>query len=245
MGRESHYKECFFHLAFLQAWTTDNAPSLAASSWFFSALLFCYALTPLISLCLDKASKRLHNAYAISTFVLLIAYQFLVSACDSGVFYENSYYCPAVRFFEYASAYALGCFINKTDYVEKPVGGHAGNLIQLCLFGVYLALAIPPSLHWKKMIYALLSMCLVVALVCTRGVVSRILEIQPLLWLSRYQTDAFFSHQNIIWWMIYLLPNLRFRQVLLLDLVGVAIFVVIRKAGQRAYLTLHSHSCRT
>lgn len=221
---------------------TNSVPSLAGSSWFFSALLFCYALTPLTSWCLDELSERVHNVYGCVGLALLITYQLMVSACKLGIFYESPYYCPAVRFLEYACAYSFGCALAQTPYVDNPVGGTKATALQFVAFGAYSVFALPRSLHLPESVYTLLSLGLVVALICARGVMSKVLEARALLWLSQFQTDAFISHQNIIWWIGYFIPGLRFRYLVPLDLTGIALFVTAKKVGQRVYSLLRSDS---
>lgn len=231
-GRRVLVESALAHLAFLQAWMTNDAPSLAGSCWFFSALLFCYALTPLTSWCLGLISQKLRHVNSFAWVSFLIVYQLMVSACRSGIFYESSYYCPAVRFFEYACAYSFGCVLSQTAYVENPVKGRRATAMQIIAFGVYIALALPRTLHLLEAAYTLLSLGLVASLVCARGVIGRLLEARPLLWLSQFQTDAFISHQNIIWWIGYFLPGLGFGHLVLLDLIGIMLFVIVKKAGQ-------------
>ena len=116
--------------------------------------------------------------------------------------------------------------------MENPLEDNKATTLQIIAFGAYLALAIPGNLHLLEVAYTLLSLGLVVTLVCARGVISRLLEARPLLWLSQFQTDAFFSHQNIIWWIGYFLPGLHIRYLVPLDLMSIALFVIIKKAGQ-------------
>lgn len=169
-----------FYLTLTHAWIPSIAINgkLSGASWFISALLFCYAMTPAIAWGVRHvaaaASRRGwtkgRGCLAAAALFLVVRVFLDLAAREVKVPY-SVHTCPMVRLFEYAGAYAVGCWYimraKRRDGLSLPLA----TVRELIVTAGYVStVIIGNGVLWRST-YIILAIVLVVAFAGEGGLV--------------------------------------------------------------------------
>lgn len=206
-----------FFATLLQAWFPGIA-SLSyynGVSWYLSAILFCYALTPLVAYVTQHAresfnSSRHQFAGEALLFGGLLVLRVLLEVAPAlypKVFYGYSLHTsPLIRLLEYAMAFIAGCvFVERADKraMMKPRFVRSSFLeVSLCVVLIVLVIwsggGSGSQSILPRWVFVALFLGLVYVLACEKGIVSRMLGTRPFLLFSYIELEFYMFHQLII-----------------------------------------------
>lgn len=105
-----------WHILLLQAWFPAISMQYNGLAWFLSALLFCYATAPFMSVIVKKICGWLEDRKWIgylATFIMLAGIRWYIEWCNhlNGSEYPMSLYVnPVLRCLEFSMAYVVGAW---------------------------------------------------------------------------------------------------------------------------------------
>ncbi len=198
LGGSSLMTSVFF-LTLMHAWIPSIAltPELSGASWFISALLFCYLMTPLVAWVVRTLGKRFAavDRGCLISVVAFFGVRVFLDVATRFISVPYSVHCtPYVRLLEYAGAYSVGCW-----YVERRGQGAnksvAATAKESAVLVCYLCASLAGNdVIWRS-VYVLLAVPVVVVLADEGGAISRALSAQPLAAFSRYEMRFYLLHQ--------------------------------------------------
>jgi peptidoglycan/LPS O-acetylase OafA/YrhL len=206
-----------FFATLLQAWFPGIA-SLSyynGVSWYLSAILFCYALTPVVAYVTRHAKERFNasghqfigEALLFSGLFVLRVLLEVAPALYPKAFYGYSLHTsPLIRLLEYAMAFIAGCvFVERADKraMAKP-RFVCSSFVEVSLCVGLIVLVIwsggGPGLQsiLPRWVFVALFLGLVYVLACGKGIISRMLGTRPFLLFSYIELEFYMFHQLII-----------------------------------------------
>ena len=195
-----------WNLFLLQAWFPDIAMSYNGLAWFLSALLFCYAISPLISTVFRMACERF-GALRGEGFMLLclIAVRFFLDQCyllDNGATYNfNLYTSPLVRAFDYSIAYVVGVWFTRFS-AGQNYSFSLCTLLEVLSVIVTVFLVFRFDSIWQGSYYTLCFLAPTVIFAIGGGAISRILSASCFRTAATIETEFYLLHQiplKLLW----------------------------------------------
>ena len=187
------------NLSLLQAWSNNSALyfSFNGATWFLSALLFCYLLTPIA---IDHLRRY---KWTIIPFIIAISLRLLLELLNckwgwNGISF-NYHVSPIIRMIEFIAGLSLFPIYNKIQVMlnEKKHLFFLLSLLEILAITAYIFSIITYDVIWIRGYYILAACILVLALSFNKGIVCRILSMKPFIWFSSIQLEFYILHQAI------------------------------------------------
>lgn len=188
----------FLNLFLLQAWSPYTSTSFAfnGSSWFLSAILFCYFMAPFF---LEFARKRKH---CLLLFAILALARFLLEyAClkyKGEIFLINFHTNPLVRSMEFFMAVLLYPLFEKT---KEALSGKTAlcTLLELAAVAVAcITFRFPEEAVYSRFSGIMTSCLIVFAFAFNGGYLSRFMSVKPFELLNRIQLEFFMVEETVM-----------------------------------------------
>ena len=198
---EKNITNAIINLSLLQAWSPKTHFSFNGATWFLSALMFCYFLTPFLL----KLAKRIRPACIFFLFIFFIrAWIEHIQLCFPYEFWAFDVHTfPPARAMEYAMGMMLvPLFIHIRDTLYEKINQKCVfwflTALECIVVAFFLWISIRFYKIWPRSSYLLPSCVLVFVFAFDRGVLSRFLSCRPLKWFSSFQLEFFILHQAVI-----------------------------------------------
>lgn len=218
------------NLSFLQAWFRNEAIffSFNGASWFLSALLFCYFITPLLQLLVKKIRSV---ALFLPVAVLVRLFFEYVQRRRPEAFGYSVHVSPFIRALEYFIGMMAGIlFLKLFEMYEgretkKQVPSFIlMSVLEIVSVGGYMYAVLYRG-AWMGGIFALLACIPIMVLAFDAGIVSKIMGSKPFLWFGVIQFEFYILHQSVInLTQKYVQPyveNIWLRAVIAFGLIGI------------------------
>lgn len=191
------------NLTLQHAWFQSTQFMFNNVSWFLSALLFCYFITPALSRAAAraKAARRLFLFFA-----LLVAIRLYIE------YMRNSYPSyirldlhanPLVQALNYSLGFIAGVFFLSPSplnaVLRQRLSFAAATLLETLFAGLYLAACYSLGGTTYRLFFVLLALPVIYVLAFGRGALSRIISAKPLLWLETVNLEIFMFHSFILY----------------------------------------------
>ena len=187
------------NLSLLQAWSParDVLFSFNGASWFLSALIFCYFMTPVLL----RFAKRIRPACVL--FLLVFLTRFLVEYLVAR--HPNEYlslvvHCnPVVRCLEFFMGMLMvPLFMAARERLSDKKSSWWMSLAEILAFGIYAAAAVRFHSSWNYALFVLLGAGVIFVFAFDRGLLSRFLSLKPFRWFSKIQLEFYLFHQALL-----------------------------------------------
>lgn len=195
---ESGLIKAILNLFLLQAWSPNTATSFAfnGSSWFLSAIVFCYFMAPFL---LESARNCRHT---LARFAFVAVIRFLLEyICRK---YEGEFYCinfhtnPFVRSMEFYMGILL------YNLFERTKEAFADRIVLCTAVELLSALTLCATFGFSEnavytRISGIIASCFVVyAFSFNSGILSRIMSAKPFELLNRIQLEFFMVEETVM-----------------------------------------------
>lgn len=190
------------NLTLMHAWFSHTAFSFNNVSWFLSALVFCYLITPELKRLVYRAEiKRYFWVLFFSVFAVRMYIEYMVYA-HTRLVYVDLHTNPAIQGLNYSLGYLFGvCFLREGAFnrcLKAGLSFGGLSLLQIAVAGFYLAAVLELSFMYRG-VFVLLAAMLIYVLAAGGGMLSRVLSAKPLVWLENITLEAFMLHSFILY----------------------------------------------
>ena len=178
----------------LQAWT-NNPFSFNGATWFLSALLFCYIMSPLL-MSVFKKSKQV----IIVTFVSCIVIRLLLELCNIDFFLLNFHTSPIIRCIEfYIGMLMVPEYFNLKDtFNDDQNTSLVMSVVEILITLLYIILTTKMERIWIRGYFVLNACVLVFIYALNSGILSRILNLKIFTLFESIQMEFYILHQAVI-----------------------------------------------
>ena len=186
------------NLSLLQAWSMNSAVhySFNGASWFLSALIFCYFLSPVLL----KLVKRIKRSYYLVTFVFVIRLLIEIIALRyPGEYFNFRFHVyPLVRAIEFFMGMSMvPIYIKMKPWVSRR-SCFFMSIIELVTICTLIFTTISFNERWPRAYFVLLAAIVLFVYAFDGGGCSRVMAITPLKWMSDIQFEFYILHQAMI-----------------------------------------------
>lgn len=191
------------NLTLQHAWFQSTQFMFNNVSWFLSALLFCYFITPALSrtAARAKAARRLFLFFALLVAIRLYI-EYMRSSYPSYIrldLHAN----PLVQALNYSLGFIAGVFFLSPSPLNavsrQRLSFAAATLLETLFAGLYLAACYSLGSTAYRLFFVLLALPVIYVLAFGRGALSRIISAKPLLWLETVNLEIFMFHSFILY----------------------------------------------
>ena len=191
------------NLTLQHAWFQSTQFMFNNVSWFLSALLFCYFITPALSRAAAraKAARRLFLFFALLVSIRLYI-EYMRSSYPSYIrldLHAN----PLVQALNYSLGFIAGVFFLSPSplnaVLRQRLSFAAATLLETLFAGLYLAACYSLGGTAYRLFFVLLALPVIYVLAFGRGALSRIISAKPLLWLETVNLEIFMFHSFILY----------------------------------------------
>lgn len=226
------------NLSLQHAWFIGTEFSYNNVSWYLSALVFAYAMTPVIKNLVKSAEKHRHGLWLI--FLSVVAVRFYLEYLQD---YARRYapidlHCnPFVQMLNYGLGYIAGvAFLRKNtlnQVLSASINSYTLTFLQLCFMGLYATICYCFAGNYR-FYFILSALPVVYVLGFNRGIIQKIAAFKPVQWLSAMTLELFMLHSFIL----YKLP------VSAGDVTSYAVFLSVTLAAATVYHLLYKAAAR-
>lgn len=191
------------NLTLQHAWFQSTQFMFNNVSWFLSALLFCYFITPALSRAAAraKAARRLFLFFALLVAIRLYI-EYMRSSYPSYIrldLHAN----PLVQALNYSLGFIAGVFFLSPSplnaVLRQRLSFAAATLLEILFAGLYLTACYSLCGTAYRLFFVLLALPVIYVLAFGRGALSRIISAKPLLWLETVNLEIFMFHSFILY----------------------------------------------
>lgn len=183
----------------LQAWNPDTQVSFSfnGASWYLSALIFCYFISPLLL----SISKKLRSSLILFliVFVVRCLIEYTINLYPEYYSSINIHTSPLIRGMEYFLGMLLVpgyiCIRNRFTLKIKFAVASVFEIISLALL-IYLVIC--NNGIWLRGQYVILMCITVFVFSFDKGIISKFLSNRIFKWFSNIQFEFFILHQAVI-----------------------------------------------
>lgn len=192
------------NLSFLQAWFRNEMIffSFNGASWFLSALLFCYFITPLLQMLVKKTRNI---AFFLPMTVAIRLFFEYIQRRRPEAFGYSVHVSPVIRALEYFIGMMVGIlFVEAYRMYEKKMEGKkilsfvVMSIMELISVWGYMYVVLNKDGAWMRGTFALAACIPVMILAFDAGIVSKIMGSKPFLWFGVIQFEFYILHQSVI-----------------------------------------------
>ncbi|WP_034451993.1 acyltransferase family protein [Butyrivibrio sp. AE2032] len=202
----------FFHVFFIQSWFPNITYKFNAIAWFTSAMLFCYLLTPVLIVVLNRITSR--KAVFSCLIITLLLHLFLefCSIKYPDVFTYSMHSNPIIKCIEYVLGMMLAIYYKQLKASkEKNTIIYTVLEVLIILLDYVAARAVVLS-GYKTVI--LIPLCLTVFLFSVgQGYVSRIISVNAIQKLAALQGFIYLFHYVAINYTRIMLTVIRHKKI--------------------------------
>jgi len=182
----------------LQAWSLNQDVyfSYNGASWFLSALIFCYFMTPLLLTFCQKIKQ------SIVLFVMIAAIRYLIEyvniKCPGMVWNFVIHTSPFIRCLEFFMGMLLVPLFMYTKEKLQSSSFFINSLVEIIITILTIALCIMKNATWLRASFVFLFCITVFVFAFNRGILSRIFSARIFELFGKIQFEFFIFHQAII-----------------------------------------------
>lgn len=187
--------DAVINLSLQQAWSEKTQFSFNGTSWFLSALMFCYFLVPFLL----KLAKNVRTSCCLFLFTFLVRAGIeWVLINFPGQFWTISVHCfPVIRALEFT----MGMMLVPT-FMRIKERDSSSYIVMSALEIAALLGAVWVSINyngrWPRSGYLIPYSALLFVFAFDRGILSRLLSCKAVKWFSDIQFEFFVFHQAVI-----------------------------------------------
>lgn len=183
--------KAIINLLLLQAWSNDPF-SFNGVTWFISALLFCYFMTPLL-ISIVKRTKRINLFMFVGLMILRIVLEL------SNIIPFDYHTSPIIRCIEYfIGMLMLPMFYKIKSTLSKSDNTNIMSVIELLLSAIYVFLIIYMQGKWIRGYFVIAACVLVFTYSLNNGLLSSFLSSKIFSLFSMIQVEFYIFHKVII-----------------------------------------------
>lgn len=187
------------NLSLLQAWSPDESVffSFNGASWFLSAILFCYFISPVLM----QTVKRKNT---ILFLISAIIFRILISEIDimnPEIFGWTEHVYPLVRAVEfYIGMLLVPWFISLRDkFCDSNWSTNVlFSFLEIAVTCIYIFVSISKNEIWPRSYFVVFASALILVISFDKGILSKALSTYPLQKLSDVQFEFYILHQTFI-----------------------------------------------
>lgn len=196
------------NLSLQQAWFVDTKFSYNGVSWFLSALIFCYLMTPTIKKITHFSSAKKHGLLYIFLIVVTIRLYMDYLAANAFHYAPIDLHCnPFVQMLNYSLGYITAVFLyrkNSFNQTFKKIGNFHLSLLQTLIILFYF-LCCYRFAGLSRPFFIFLALPLIYIFGINRGLYKYLAQLRLLRFLSDLTLEIFMLHSFIL----YHLPTTR------------------------------------
>lgn len=185
------------NLLLLQAWSSKTLFSFNGATWFLSALIFCYFLTPFLL----KLAKKVRTScvFFILAFLIRFGLEEVKILYPDGFWFFSLHSFPIVRALEFT----MGMMMIPL-FMKGKAALHGKNtfwfmtLLECASLAAMIWMIIRFAKAWYGFSYLIPSSVMMFIFAYDGGGVSRLLACKPIRWFSGIQLEFFILHQVVL-----------------------------------------------
>lgn len=186
------------NLSFMHAWFKETEFSFNNVSWFLSALLFCYLITPSL-----KGFIKQYRLFPIFLTILFVRtfLEYAINTETRSILLDL--HCnPFIQSLNYSLGYIFGVyFTQKTalnSMLKEKLGFYENSILELLILTLYLLCCIKlGSLY--RIFFVLLACPLIYIIAINKGLISKLLSTTPIQKASTITLELFMFHSFILY----------------------------------------------
>ena len=191
------------NLSLMQAWFPKKAVffSLNGASWFLSALMFCYFLSPLLTMTLKNKPRKLVIIFVIVALIR-IAME-LIQVMYPGK-YSNMpmHVFPPIRALEfYLGMLITPLFLKLREQINKMSEKKSFFIfsgIEILIFALATFACFQFNSAWIRGYYVLMFIPVILIIALGYGILSKMLSLKPFQWFGKIQFVFFIVHGVVL-----------------------------------------------
>ena len=222
------------HLTMTQAWFRGIAFKFDGAAWYLSAILFCYAATPVLSFLVSAdelaTKKRKLAVLGLGCLAFALVIELGTIWYPEG-FLVSAHSWPPVCLARYGIGYAVGCWLLLSDS-RMVLGKKMGLAVVEIAVSVAVLLAV--VLLDRKLLkvgFTLLFAVWIALLAIGAGPVSKLLSAKALCLPARWELEFYVLHQPVLWLSKALLGPVCTRKVYVLVALTVTVVLAVAFKG--------------
>ena len=189
----------FLNLSFQHAWFIPTEFCFNNVSWFLSALLFAYLLTPTIS----GLTQNTKSTIKLFSIILLIRIYIEYLVHNESKYIVIDLHCnPFIQTLNYMLGYIIGYTFNKENFfntfIKEKLDTTALSLLQLLFIIIYFMCCYRFN-HFYRIFFILLAIPMIYSLAINKGYITKLITIKPILMLEAITLEIFMFHSFILY----------------------------------------------
>lgn len=195
-----------FNLSFLQAWFQNETIffSFNGASWFLSALLFCYFITPLLQMMVKKVRNL--SFFLPATIILRLFFEYIQRKRPEAFGYVV-HVNPLIRAMEYFIGMMIGIlFVELCRRYREKGGGEEKKHVRFVVMSIleltsvagYMYFVLQKDGMWMRGTFMLAACIPIFVLAFDEGIVSKIMGSKLFLLFGTIQFEFYILHQSVI-----------------------------------------------
>lgn len=226
------------NLSLQHAWFIGTEFSYNNVSWYLSALVFAYAMTPVIKKIIKAGENTPYGLLKIFLGVVVIRFYLEYLVENAHRYVPLDLHCnPFVQMLNYSLGYMAGVlFLRKNilnQVLSASINSYTLTFLQLCFMGLYAAVCYCFAGSYR-FYFILSALPLVYVLAFNRGLIQKISSLKPVQYFAGMTLELFMFHSFIL----YKLPvNRR-------DISSYAVFLGVTLAVATVYHLLYKAAVR-
>jgi len=191
------------NLTLQQAWFVRTEFSFNNVSWFLSALVFCYAMTPSIKNIIKSAEKKKYGLLKALIAIAAIRYYCDYLADHASRYVSLDIHCnPFVQMLNYALGYitAVG-FMQKNAFnkmLKEGISAWQLSILQILVISIYI-LCCQRFAEVYRFYFVIIGLPVFYILAFDRGIIEKIGSLKVIRWLSGMTLEIFMFHSFILY----------------------------------------------
>ncbi len=186
------------NLSFMHAWFKSTEFSFNNVSWFLSALLFCYIITPTLKSVLKKHSPLLIFTLITSTRFYL---EYTINTEPRSI--SLDLHCnPFIQSLNYSLGYIVGTFFTSTNPLntmfKEKLKFFEHSLLEILIYTLYILCCIKLD-NFYRIFFILLALPLVYLSAHNQGIISKFLSLSFIQKSSTLTLELFMFHSFILY----------------------------------------------
>lgn len=191
------------NLTLQHAWFQKTQFMFNNVSWFLSALMFCYFITPALTAVAAKAEKM--RRLWLMFLILVLVRLYLEYMCNTypDIIYLDLHVNPLIQGLNYSLGFIAGIWfvfpssLNKT--LKKNLSANWISLLEIMTTSVYLTCCWALADKMYRLFFILLALPVIYILAYERGIIAKLLSLKVLVRLSALNLEIFMFHSFILY----------------------------------------------
>jgi len=190
------------NLTLQQAWFVRTEFSYNNVSWFLSALVFCYVMTPSIKRFIKSAEEQKFGLLKAFLAIVIVRFYCEYLSANAEKYVTFDMHCnPFVQMLNYAQGYITAvAFMQKNKFTQllKEIPTWQLTAFQVMIVTLYM-LCCYRLPDMERAFFVLIALPVFYILALDRGIIRNIGALKPISWLASMTLEIFMFHSFILY----------------------------------------------